>query len=298
MPRVSVIIPAFNAEAFLARALRSVEAQTYSDYEIILIDDGSTDATAEIARSFESVRYFHQSRQYQPVARNRGLREAEGEIVAFLDADDEWLPEKLERQLAFMEGNESRISYSDTYYAKDGKRVRYSKLAPPYEGQILNRLIEEWLEFCFITMNSVVAEKQLLEEVGGFDEDAPFFSFEDYGLWLRVALSGARFDYLDEPLAVYYRGHESDSSDSIVMLERYVQALAYYSSHYTFPPEARVRLERTLDRANVALGAKLLKHGRLREAAPYLRHGHPRDLVQKFCLFFTRRLSYIFRRAE
>jgi Glycosyltransferases involved in cell wall biogenesis len=298
MPRVSVIIPAFNAEGFLARALRSVEAQTFGDYEVVLIDDGSTDGTAEIARSFECVRYFHQSNQHQAVARNRGLKEAEGELVAFLDADDEWLPEKLERQLAFMDENKSRISYTDTYYSKNDKRVRYSKMAPPYAGQILNPLVEEWLEFCFITMNTVVAEKRLLEEVGGFDEAAPFLSFEDYGLWLQVALSEARFDYLDEPLAVYYRGHESDSSDSIVMLERYVQALTYYSLHYTFPPEARDRLERTLDRANVALGAKLLKHGRLREATPYLRHGHPRDLVQKFCLFFTRRLSYVFRRAE
>lgn len=298
MPRVSVIIPAFNAEGFLARALRSVEAQTFGDYEVVLIDDGSTDGTAEIARSFECVRYFHQSNQHQAVARNRGLKEAEGELVAFLDADDEWLPEKLERQLAFMDENKSRISYTDTYYSKNDKRVRYSKMAPPYAGQILNPLVEEWLEFCFITMNTVVAEKRLLEEVGGFDEAAPFLSFEDYGLWLQVALSEARFDYLDEPLAVYYRGHESDSSDSIVMLERYVQALTYYSLHYIFPPEASERLDRTLDRANVALGAKLLKHGRLREAAPYLRHGHPRDLVQKFCLFFTRRLSYVFRRAE
>src|ERR1035437_6755049 len=298
MTRGSVIIPAFNAEAVLARALRSVEAQTYRDYEVVLIDDGSTDGTAEIARSFKSVRYLHQSNQYQAVARNRGLREAGGEFVAFLDADDEWLPEKLERQLAFMERNESRISYTDTYYAKDGKLARYSKMAPPYGGQILTQLIEEWLEYCFITMNTVVAEKRLLEEVGGFDEAAPFFSFEDYGLWLRVALSEARFDYLDEPLAVYYRGHESDSSDSVAMLERYVQALAYFSAHYSFPPEALDRLGRTLEQANVALGAKLLKHGRLREAAPYLRHASPSDLARKLFLFFSRRLRSVFHRAE
>lgn len=298
MPRVSVIIPAYNAEAFLARALRSVEAQTYGDYEVVLIDDGSTDSTGQIAQSFEGIRYFHQPNQRQAVARNRGLREAIGEVVAFLDADDEWLPKKLERQLAFMNEKESRISYTDSYYVKDGKRARYSKLARPYEGQILDPLIEEWLEFSFITMNSVIAEKRLLDEVGGFDEDAPFVSNEDYGLWLRIALSQVRFDYLDEPLAVYYRGHESDASDSVVMFKRYAQALKYFSSYYAFSPEALDRLKRAQERTNVALGAKLLKHGRLREAAPYLRHGDPRDFLKKMRLFARRRLRSLFLRSE
>ena len=295
MPRVSVIIPAFNAEAFLARALHSVEAQTYRDYEVVLIDDGSTDSTAEIARSFKIVRYFHQSNQHQAVARNRGLKEAEGELIAFLDADDEWLPEKLERQLALMEGNESRISYTDTYYAKDGKRVRYSKLAPPWEGQILKPLVEEWLEFCFITMNTVVADKRLLEEVGGFDEAAPFSSFEDYGLWLRVALSEARFDYLDEPLAIYHRGYASDSSDRISMHERYLEALEHFDSSYELPPEARSQVISTLNRTNAALGRMLLQQGRLREAAPHLRRVAPDSLRHRLLRATGRVLSLFVR---
>jgi glycosyltransferase involved in cell wall biosynthesis len=297
VPRVSVNIPAYNAEAFLSRALRSVEVQTYGDYEIVLVDDGSTDSTAEIARSFERVRYVHQAHKGESAARSRGLEESEGDLVAFLDADDEWLPEKLERQLAFMDERRSEFSYTDSYCTKGGKRVRYSKLAPPYDGQILVPLLEEWLEHAFITNNSVVASKELLRRVGGFDYEAPFPSNTDYGLWLRVALAGARFDYLDQPLAIYYRGHQSDSSDSIVMLKRYMQALEYFSLRYPFPPEAQALLERTLERTNVALGAKLLKHGRLREAAPYLRHGHLRDLAAKSRLFFRRRLRTIFRRS-
>jgi glycosyltransferase involved in cell wall biosynthesis len=297
VPRVSVNIPAFNAEAFLARALRSVEDQTYGDYEIVLVDDGSTDGTAEIARSFEKVRYVYQAHQGEAEARSRGLGESKGDLVAFLDADDEWLPEKLERQLAFMEERHSEFSYSDSYCTKGGKRVRYSKLAPPYDGQILIPLLEEWLEHAFITNNSVVASTELLKRVGGFDFEAPFRSNTDYGLWLRVALAGTRFDYLDEPLAIYYRGHIRDSSDSVVMLKRYMQALEYFSSHYPFPSEAQALLERTLERTNVALGAKLLKHGRLREAAPYLRHGQFRDLAAKSRLFFNRRLRSLFRRS-
>lgn len=298
MPRVSVIIPAYNAEAFLARALRSVEAQTLGDYEIVLIDDGSTDRTAEIVRSFENVRYIDRPHLGEAEARSRGLDEAKGDLVAFLDADDEWLPEKLERQLAFMAERRSEFSYTDSYYVKGGKRVRYSKLARPYEGQILVPLLEEWLEHSFITNNTVVASKKLLKSVGGFDRAAPFRSNTDYGLWLRLALAGARFDYLDEPLAVYYRGHESDSSGSVVMLKRYLQALEYFSSHYAFPPEALDRLRRTLERTNVALGAKLLKHGRLREAAPYLRHSNPRHLASKLGLFVKRRLRSAFIRSE
>jgi len=295
--RVSVNIPAYNAEGFLARALRSVEAQTYSDYEIVLVDDGSTDRTAEIARSFEKVRYVHQDHRGEAEARRRGLEESQGELVAFLDADDEWLPEKLERQIAFMDERRSEFSYTDSYCTKGGKRVRYSKLAPSWDGQILVPLLEEWLEHAFITNNSVIASKDLLRSVGGFDCEAPFRSNTDYGLWLRVALAGTRFDYLDEPLAIYYRGHKSDSSDSVVMLKRYMQALEYFSSHYSFPPEAEALLERTLERTNVALGAKLLKHGRLREAAPYLRHGQLRDLAAKSRLFFNRRLRSMFRRS-
>jgi len=298
VPKISVIIPAYNSEVFLARALRSVEAQTFRDFEIVLVDDGSTDGTAEIARSFESVRYFHQPNQLQAVARNRGLAEARGELIAFLDADDEWLPEKLERQLAFMDERQSRISYSDCYYVRGGKSVRYSKLAPPYDGQIIEPLIEQWLDYCFIAMNSVIAEKSLLEQVGGFDEVAPFRAHEDYGLWLRIALTKTPFDYLDLPLATYYRGHVSESSDSVAMLERYAKALEYFSSHYPFSAAERVRLERALDRTNVALGAKLLKRGHFREAAPYLRHGHPRDLAAKFRLFLTRRPRSAFLRSE
>jgi glycosyltransferase involved in cell wall biosynthesis len=298
MPRVSVVIPAHNAAAFLERALRSIETQTFNDYEIILVDDGSTDGTAEIAQSVEGLRYLHQSNRGQAVARNQGLIEADGDLIAFLDADDEWLPEKLERQVTFMDERQMRISYTDTYFLAGGKRIRYSKIAHVYKGQILVPLLEQWLENSFITINTVIAEKRLLDEVGGFDEDAPFVSNEDYGLWLRVALSGTSFGYLDVPLAVYYRGHSSHSSDSIAMLERYSQALSYFSARYPFSSEAQARLQRTLERTQVALGAKLLKHGRVREALPLLKRGNPGDLTRKAGLFAKRRLRALLLRHE
>ena len=134
MPAVSVIIPAYNAEAFLARAIRSVEAQNFRDFEIVVIDDGSTDGTADVARGFSSVRYVLGSHGGEAAARNRGLEEARSELVAFVDADDEWLPEKLARQTAFMQKLGSSFSYTDSYVVQDGDRMRYSTLARPHHG--------------------------------------------------------------------------------------------------------------------------------------------------------------------
>jgi glycosyltransferase involved in cell wall biosynthesis len=289
MPRVSVIIPAYNAEAFLARALRSVVEQTFDDYEVVLVDDGSTDGTAEIAQSFKQVRYFHQPNRRQPATRNRGLKEAKGELIAFLDADDEWLPEKLERQLAFMDERDSQISFTDTYVSSKGKRAgRYSELVPPCDGDILLGLLRQ----SFITINTVVARKELLDR---FDENVPFRSHEDYDLWLRLALAGTRFDYLNEPLAVYHRGYASDSSDRISMHERYLEVLEHFDSSYDLPPEARNQVSLTLNRTDAALGRMLLQQGRLREAAPHLRRVAPDSMRHRLLRASGRVLSLFFR---
>ena len=292
MPRVSVIIPAYNAEAFLARALRSVVEQTFDDYEIVLVDDGSTDGTAEIAQSFKEIRYFHQPNRRLPATRNRGMREAKGELIAFLDADDEWLPEKLEHQLAFMGERGSQISFTDTWVSSKGKRVgRYSELVSPCDGDILLPLLRQ----SFITVNTVMARKELLERVGGFDESAPFRSHEDYDLWLRLALEGTRFDYLDEPLAVYHRGFSSMSSDRISMHKRYLEVLEHFDSTYALPPEARCQVSSTLNRTNAALGRMLLQQGRLREAAPHLRRVAPDSMRHRLLRASGRVLSLFFR---
>jgi glycosyltransferase involved in cell wall biosynthesis len=289
MPTVSVIIPAYNAEAFLARAIRSVEAQTFRDFEIVVVDDGSTDGTAEVARSFDSVRYVRGAHLGEAGARNRGLEEAAGELVAFVDADDEWLPQKLARQVPFMEKLGSSFSYTDSYMVRDGNRVRYSTLARPHQGEILAPLIDDWLDQAFITNNTVVASRALLESVGGFEQGLPTASNADYGLWLKLALGGTRFDYLDEPLALYYRGHASDSSDVVAMVGRYRLAVRHFSAAYDFPPYAQVRINRALARSHATLAIELLKQGRFREAVPHLRRSSVRDFARKGRLFVSRR---------
>src|SRR4029453_3623619 len=173
MPAVSVIIPAYNAEAFLARAIRSVEAQSFRDFEIVVIDDGSTDGTADVAQGFSSVRYVLGSHGGEAAARNRGLEEARSELVAFVDADDEWLPEKLARQVAFMDKLGSSFSYTDSYLAPPRRRVRYSFLARPRRGEILEPLIDDWLDQAFLIPTEVMASRALLRSVGGVGARLP-----------------------------------------------------------------------------------------------------------------------------
>jgi len=289
MPVVSVIIPAYNAEAFLGRAIRSVEAQSFRDYELVVIDDGSTDGTADIARGFAGVRYVRGPHQGEAGARNLGLEEAKGELVAFVDADDEWLPEKLTRQVAFMEMLGSAFSYTDSYIVRDGHRVRYSTLAGAHNGEILAPLIDDWLDQAFILPTEVVASRALLQSAGGFETGLSTAGHVDYGLWLKLALRGTRFDYLDEPLALWYRGHESVSSDAVEMVERYRIALRYFASTYDFPAEPRERIERALARSNATLAVELLKERRFREAMPHLRQSSVRDFARKGRLFVSRR---------
>ena len=291
MPAVSVIIPAYNAETFLARALRSVEAQSFRDYEVVVVDDGSTDETAKVARSFSSVRYVHASHRGEAEARNLGLEEATGDLVAFVDADDEWLPEKLARQVAFMEKLDSSFSYTDCYVVRDGNRVRYSTLARPRHGEILASLIEDWLDQAFIIPTAVMASRALLQRAGGFETGLPTPGHVDYGLWLKLALRGTRFDYLGEPLALWYRGHESVSSDAVEMVERFRVAMRYFSSTYAFPEEAQARIGRALARSSTTLAVELLKRRRFREAVPHLRRSSVRDLVRKGRLFVRRRVG-------
>lgn len=289
MPTVSVIIPAYNAETLLARAIRSVEAQSFRDYELVVVDDGSTDRTHEVARAFHSVRYVSGAHLGEAGARNRGLEEAVGELVAFLDADDEWLPEKLARQVAFMKTRASSFSYTDSYVVRDGSRVRYSTLARPRQGEILAPLIDDWLDQAFLLPTEVMASRALLQSAGGFETGLPSPGHVDYGLWLKLAIRGTRFDYIDEPLALWYRGHESVSSNAVEMVERYRSALRYFSSTYDFPAEAHERIARTLARSNATLAAELFKAHRFREAASQLRRSRLRDLVRKGRLFVSRR---------
>ena len=210
-PLVSVIMPAYNAERYLADSIRSVLAQTYADWELVVVDDGSTDGTARVARGFaladERVRYLYQENGGQGSARNTGLRNSRGTLVAFLDADDLWAADKLARQVAALEESGCDVVFSGGYiFSDDGAGDETAPFKTPrgkFGGaEMFDRLFAE----NFIPVLSVLARKQALADAGFFAEERQYQNCEDYELWLRLAERGALFFGMGERL-VRYRRH-------------------------------------------------------------------------------------------
>lgn len=212
MPRVSVIIPTYNRADLLAEAIDSVLGQSFQDFELLAVDDGSTDNTAELVASYgPPVRYIYQENRGQGAARNAGLQTARGEYVAFLDSDDLWEPKKLALQVATLdEKRECSLVYSDAYFFDGKTRQRqylFSRLCRPYEGHVAREL----LHCNFIASPTPLLRRSVFELVGGFDERRPQLG-EDWDLWLRVAAQ-APIALVPEVLAGY-RQHEVTTINS------------------------------------------------------------------------------------
>jgi glycosyltransferase involved in cell wall biosynthesis len=205
-PAVSVIIPTFNYAHFLPSALESALAQTMGDLEVIVVDDGSTDATVDVVRPYVKdprVRFEQMSHGGVSRAKNTAIVLSRASLVAFLDADDQWLPQKLERQLAiFRTDPDVAVVYSRRLLINEYDQELVYEQPSLYRGHILERLFLD----NFVCQTSAVVRRSVLDEVGCFDERCP--PVEDYDLWLRIALRH-RFDYVDEPLVRYRVGHAS-----------------------------------------------------------------------------------------
>jgi len=206
---VSVIIPAFNAQSSIARAIDSVLGQTYDDLEVIVIDDGSTDKTAEvIARYGDKVRCFEQKNLGPGSARNVGIRQARGRWIAFLDADDEWVPGKLAKQMGLMErhpdlrwcaANAWNVNESERSYRHNPTRCKRGLAGKDYFENYFHALAKEYLYHCTIT---ILIRRRVFDQVGLFPED--MLRCEDTDMFCRVALKYPRIGYIPEPLAVVH----------------------------------------------------------------------------------------------
>jgi glycosyltransferase involved in cell wall biosynthesis len=189
-PLVSVIIPVFNTDKYLDAALKSVFSQTYSNMEVIVIDDGSTDDSATIAKSYTAVRYFHQKNKGVSAARNIGLEESNGEYIAFLDADDLWKPKKTEEQVHFMMQHQN-VGLTGTYaenFLEEGTQL---------PGWLKND--PNWSKHeDYIIPSTMMARRSVFERVGVFDTNLP--SGEDTDLLWRVREFGIELDILEKIL--------------------------------------------------------------------------------------------------
>jgi glycosyltransferase involved in cell wall biosynthesis len=214
--KISVIIPTFNRVGRIGRAITSVLSQTIQADEIIVIDDGSSDETSSVIEQyFPTVKYFRQRNKGVSSARNAGVRMAKGDWIAFLDSDDEWLPEKLSKQMKALSGNlQMKICHTNEIWYRNGRRVNPKKRHEKVGGYIYRKC----LPLCIISPSSVIIHKSIFDEVGLFDESLPVC--EDYDLWLRICSKWPVL-YFREYLIIKYGGHEDQLSRKYWGMDRF-----------------------------------------------------------------------------
>ena len=206
-PQVSVIIPTYNRGWILKEAIDSVLAQDYKDLELIVVDDGSTDNTFEILASYgNDIKVLFQENKGVSAARNRGITEASGQLIAFLDSDDLWLPRKLSTQIDFFnQMPDALICQTEEIWVRNGIRVNPKKRHKKPSGMIF----EPSLELCLVSPSAVMTRRSLFDRVGEFD--VTLSACEDYDLWLRIS---CRFPVhlIDTPLIIKRGGHDDQLS--------------------------------------------------------------------------------------
>jgi glycosyltransferase involved in cell wall biosynthesis len=225
MPTVSVIIPTFNRAALVMRAVESVLAQTLPPDEVIVIDDGSSDDTRDtLARFGNRIRYIFQENQGVSAARNRGIEAATGSYIAFLDSDDEWLPHKLERQVAHLESH-LEIDFVTCRDSTDDGQLKTETYRDPRQ-QFRQFLIRPF----YSNPSRYLVRRECFEKFGLFDPRFP--PAEDLEMWLRLLKAGCRFDILSEPLMIYHLTPGALSGDprrafhgELLVRENYVRTL-------------------------------------------------------------------------
>jgi len=261
---VSVVLPVFNRSQWVCEAVDSVLAQTMRDFELIVVDDGSTDATPDALRHYgDRLRLLHQQNRGVSAARNRGVRHGRGKWIAFLDSDDVWLPEKLAAQAAFLQRRPAaRICQTEEIWIRNSVRVNPGRRHRKPSGDIFTAS----LALCLVSPSAVMMEKSLFMETGGFDESLP--AAEDYDLWLRISLRHPVY-LIDEPLVVKRGGH-ADQLSKTPGIDRYrIRALEKILDGGALS-QARYRAAEAVLREKCAIYAGgCRKRGRIEEAQYY-----------------------------
>jgi GT2 family glycosyltransferase len=271
-PLVSVIIPTFNRGPLLLQTVESVLAQSFSDYELIVVDDGSQDETESLLAPYRSrLRLVRQANAGVASARNRGWRQSQGQLICFLDSDDLWLPGKLEKQVAFAQAHPQYglIATEIAPFDADGPRPERSRrnMYPIRNGYVLEQLLfANWLQ-----TSTAMIRRDALEQAGGFDEDVGSFG-EDWLLWMKIAAQYPVY-FLPDPL-VAYRVHAESLTrhqpqaqfDSLMLILERLAVLPQFEGKQNLIEEARWRVCVGRAKADLAEGESQRASQKLRMA--------------------------------
>jgi glycosyltransferase involved in cell wall biosynthesis len=245
-PSVSAVIPAYNAERFISQPIQSILAQTFEVTEIIVVDDGSSDHTAEAAARFPRTRVIRRPNGGQAAARNTGVNAASGEWIAFLDHDDLWEPRKTEIQLGCI--------------APDVGVIHADRFDPIHFGNL-------WHRQAHITPSGALVRKQALLDVGGFEESRAVMGVEDLTLWLKIALTEWRFVRSETNLFRWRQTGQNQSAHEFRMARADLASIDMTGSHVRCQPE---EIERVKQASRIEYAKNLIASKRWDEAAQLL----------------------------
>jgi glycosyltransferase involved in cell wall biosynthesis len=250
-PSVSAVIPAYNAERFISDAIQSVLAQTYEIAEIIVVDDGSSDRTAEVAAGFPRTRVIRRPNGGPGAARNTGIHAASGDWIALLDSDDLWIPRKTEIQLG--------------YVTPDAGVIHANRFNPINFGNL-------WHRQAHVTPSGALVRKQAVLDVGGFEESRAVMSVEDLNLWLKIALTDWRFVQSEVDLFGYRPTEASLSANDFKMAQAELTNIAMVGKHVHCQPK---EIERVKQASRIEYARNLIAGERWDEAAQLLQECTP-----------------------
>ncbi|MBM3256786.1 MAG: glycosyltransferase [Candidatus Liptonbacteria bacterium] len=283
-PLVSILITTFNSERYIEEALRSALAQTYPNFEVVIVDGGSKDKTKEIIESHRDARIraiFPGVRLGIKEGRNRLFKEAKGEYWTFLDSDDVYLSEKVAEEAAFLDQNpEYAAVYCDLRYFFDGRPEKlYRHKYTFYSGDIF----EELLKRMFITNTTLMFRKSVFSELGGYDESLGMV--EDWDYFLRMAHAGHKIGFLPKDLVRYRLRWDNNTNfkNQVPIQESAVKIFENLHAHMSAEEKQKYRMERILAKRRLRLAIAYLAMGRKTEGCAMLRKALPGSRGSFWC---------------
>ena len=270
-PLVTVIIPTYNRGWVLKEAIDSVLSQDFEDFELIVVDDGSTDNTQDILDGYDrDIMVLRQDNRGVSAARNAGIASASGQFIAFLDSDDLWLPGKLSSHVDFFNLNpEALICQTEELWIRNGKRVNPKNRHKKFSGMIFKHS----LPLCIVSPSAVMLKKNLFTKTGMFDEKLP--ACEDYDLWLRISCKYPIY-LIDTPLIIKRGGHEDQLSRRPVLDKYRIEALKNIIKSGLLSKDQHIDAVKILKQKCEIYAKGCLKRGRNDESRYYF------DLAQRY----------------